>query len=60
VPPRVRTSAGTGAPTSPGPATNGRRRGPVLGDELYLWLLVGLELAVTVHLRTRFRSAHGG
>jgi hypothetical protein len=36
------------------------RRGVVLGDEKFLWLLVAIELVVTAHLRARFRSAHGG
>lgn len=59
MPPRTRVAQGPA--TAPGPGTTARaRRGIRMGDELYLWLLVAVELVVTVHLRARFRSAHGG
>ena len=31
-----------------------------LGDEKYLWILVGLEVAATAWLRNRSRGRHGG
>jgi hypothetical protein len=61
MPPRARVAGPAGATTAPGPASMARgRRGVVLGDEKFLWLLVAIELVVTAHLRARFRSAHGG
>jgi hypothetical protein len=45
-------------PQTPGVGTRGR--GTRLGVELYLWILVAAELAVTAILRKRFRSSHGG
>jgi hypothetical protein len=60
VPVRTRVAGAATIPTAPGNGTVARARRGVLGDEKYLWALVAVELALTAHLRTRFRSAHGG
>ena len=31
-----------------------------LGDEMYLWILVGLEVGAIAWLRSAFRRHHGG
>lgn len=36
------------------------REGLKLGDEQYLWILVGLEVAALFLLRSAFRRHHGG
>lgn len=46
-----------------GKSAIGRRPGRYqmkLGDEQYLWLLIGLEILATVWLRHAFRRRHGG
>jgi hypothetical protein len=37
----------------------GRRR-LMVGDEVYLWLVLGLEVAAMGFLRNHFRRYHGG
>jgi hypothetical protein len=31
-----------------------------LGDEVYLWIVVGIEIALIGFLRNHFRRYHGG
>lgn len=57
MPPR---HAYTQAPTAPGPASYTGRASRIVGDEMYLWLLLAIELILTGWLRIKFRSAHGG
>lgn len=59
--------AGTATPnTNPSvtysPPTGGARPGMKirLGQEMYLWLLVAIELLLMVGLRMQFRNRHGG
>jgi hypothetical protein len=44
------------APGSPRPG----KRTMVMGDEVYLWILVGLEVAAIVAFRNGFSRYHGG
>ena len=47
---------------SPGGPAGGRpgRHQLMLGDEMYLWMLVILEVLLTGILRKKFRRYHGG
>lgn len=36
------------------------RKQLVLGQEMYMWILVGLEVAAMCALRRKFRRHHGG
>lgn len=46
----------------PAMASSGKpgRGSLMLGDEMYLWALVGIEVIMTVVLRNHFRRYHGG
>jgi len=57
------TPSGLGQGTMGGPAPAGARPGtrPVrVGDEVYLWVLVFLEVGAMCALRNKFRRHHGG
>lgn len=58
------TPTGTAGGTMGGrPSPAGGRPGSrqiLVGDELYLWLLVALELGAIGWLRHQFRRRHGG
>lgn len=36
------------------------RRQMLLGDEMYLWMLVAIEIGLMAALRRKFRRHHGG
>lgn len=54
------------APTGISNGTPGGRKGPAgikglqVGDEMYLWFLVFIEVALMAFLRNHFRRYHGG
>lgn len=63
----------TASHSVPGPGTQGTlggvkqavgsrpgRRNVAWGDEVYLWILVGIELGLIVHFRNMFSRYHGG
>ena len=55
----------TGMPqgTMGGPAPAGARPGArniALGDEMYLWVLIFLEIGTMAFFRNKFRRHHGG
>lgn len=56
----ARTAQMGGPVSAPGAPKAARRGVPPVGEESYLWLLIGLELAATVLLRQKFRTCHGG
>ena len=63
--PRQTAAGGTTGPQgTPGGQSTAARPGIRLsvawGPEVYLWVLVGLELAATAWLRHSFRTHHGG
>lgn len=46
----------------PAPAVGPRpgKRYPAFGDEVYLWVLIGLEVGAIAFLRSAFKRYHGG
>ncbi len=55
-------ASGTTGGTLGGVKSSGGRPGMKLnaGDEVYLWVMVALEMLLMVFLRNNFRSHHGG
>jgi hypothetical protein len=69
----MRHGAGTMSSAAPGPGTQGTMGGPkqavgsrpgrrnvVWGDEVYLWILVAVEVGLIAHFRNMFSRYHGG
>lgn len=57
------TPSGMAQGTMGGPAPAGARPGSrsvALGDEVYLWFLILLEVGTMAYLRKHFRRHHGG
>lgn len=57
--PNVSSAHNAGTPGGPASRRPGRPQ-LMVGDEMYLWVLVGLEVLATVILRKNFRRYHGG
>lgn len=69
----MRATSGNAGRSAPGPGVQGTMGGPApavgarigsrtvkLGDEVYLWILVGVEVAAISWLRSAFSRYHGG
>lgn len=52
-------AANAGSPGGPATGRPGRHQ-LMLGDEMYLWMLVIIEVLLTGILRKKFRRYHGG
>jgi len=52
------TLGGVAQPTGRGPGS--KRRNLAVGDEMYLWILVFVEVGIIAWLRATFSRYHGG
>lgn len=50
-----------GTPGGQAPQSAGGKKPPMaVGDEIYLWILVAIEVGIIAYFRQAFRRHHGG